>query len=93
MKYEVNVSRIGYASARFRVEAENEIEAKEKAIDQAGNYDFSEGDAEYECESVTPISEANEITNAPDEVERLAEAYNSLTCAEKDRFLRLTGNE
>lgn len=28
-----------------------------------------------------------------DEVERLAEAYNALTCAQKDEFLRLTGNE
>lgn len=28
-----------------------------------------------------------------DEVERLADAYNALTCAQKDEFLRLTGNE
>lgn len=28
-----------------------------------------------------------------DEVERLADAYNALTCAQKDKFLRLTGNE
>jgi len=55
MKYEVSITRIGYAHRRFEVEADSELEAQEKAIDMAGNYDFSEGDAEYECEGATPI--------------------------------------
>lgn len=56
MKYEVSITRIGYAHRRFEVEADSELEAQEKAIDMAGDYDFSEGDAEYECEDVTPIA-------------------------------------
>lgn len=51
-KYEVSVTRIGYAHTTIEVEAENELEAKEKAIEMAGNYDFSEHDADYECEGV-----------------------------------------
>jgi hypothetical protein len=56
MKYEVSITRIGYAHRFFEVEADSELEAQEKAIDMAGNYDFSEGDAEYECEGAMPIA-------------------------------------
>lgn len=56
MKYEVSITRIGYAHTRFEVEADSELEAQEKAMDMAGDYDFSEGDAEYECEGATPIA-------------------------------------
>lgn len=96
MKYDVLISRTGYSSRRFEVEAESATEAEEKAMDLAGDYEFVEGDAEYNCEGITPIEEpdADEDENDVDEeVERLAEAYNALTCAQKDKFLRLTGNE
>lgn len=96
MKYDVLISRTGYSSRRFEVEAENEMYAEELAMEMAGDYEFVEGDAEYNCESITPIEEpdADEDENDVDEeVERLAEAYNALTCAQKDEFLRLTGNE
>lgn len=56
-KYSVSITRIGYAHTTFEVEAENEADAQEKAMDQAGNYDFSEVDADYECEGVMPIGE------------------------------------
>lgn len=56
MKYEVSITRIGYAHRRLVVEADSELEAQEKAIDMAGNYDFSEGDAEYECDGAMPIA-------------------------------------
>lgn len=94
MKYDVLISRTGYSSRRFEVEAENETEAEEKAMDMAGDYEFREGDAEYNCEGVTLIEEqATDENDVDEEVERLAEAYNALTCAQKDEFLRLTGNE
>ena len=94
MKYDVLISRTGYSSRRFEVEAENETEAEEKAMDMAGDYEFGEGDAEYNCEGVTFIEEPDtDDDDVDDEVERLAEAYNALTCAQKDEFLRLTGNE
>lgn len=93
-KYDVLISRTGYSSRRFEVEAENETEAEEKAMDMAVDYEFSEGDAEYNCEGVTILDEPEpDEDDVDDEVERLAEAYNALTCAQKDEFLRLTGNE
>ena len=56
-KYEVSVTRIGYAHTTIEVEAESEEQAEQKAIDMAGNYDFSEHDADYECEGVTLLDE------------------------------------
>lgn len=56
-KYDVLISRTGYSSRRFEVEAENETEAEEKAMDMAVDYEFSEGDAEYNCEGVTILDE------------------------------------
>jgi hypothetical protein len=41
MKYEVSITRIGYSHRRFEVEAGSELEAQEKAMDMAGDYDFS----------------------------------------------------
>jgi hypothetical protein len=57
MKYDVMITRIGYSSRRFEVEADSELEAQEKALDMTGDYDFNEADAEYECESVLPIKQ------------------------------------
>ena len=54
-KYEVSVTRIGYAHTTIEVEAESEEQAEQKAIDMAGNYDFSEHDADYECNGVTIV--------------------------------------
>lgn len=56
MKYNVSITRIGYAHTNFEVEAESELEAQEKAMDMAGDCDFSECDADYECEGVTPLA-------------------------------------
>ena len=63
-KYSVSITRIGYAHTTFEVEAENEADAQEKAMDQAGDYDFSEGDADYECEGVTCLDVPEEQTQA-----------------------------
>lgn len=52
-KYSVDVCRIGYAYATIEVEAENETDAMELAVEQAGDYEFSEKDAEYSAEFVT----------------------------------------
>lgn len=46
--------------------------------------------ADYE---VVDVNEQDGEDDVDDEVERLAEAYNALTCAQKNDFLRLTGNE
>ena len=55
-KYSVSITRIGYAHRNIEVEADSELEAQEKAMDMAGDYDFSEGDADYECEGVMLLS-------------------------------------
>ncbi len=47
-KYVVNVLRIGYGSLDLEVEADNEDEAVEIALDNAGNELFSENHSEYE---------------------------------------------
>ena len=47
-KYVVNVLRIGYGSLDLEVEADNEDEAVEIALDNAGNESFVENLSEYE---------------------------------------------
>ena len=56
MKYNVSITRIGYAHTNFEVEADSELKAREKAMDMAGDCDFSEFDADYECEGITPMA-------------------------------------
>lgn len=51
-KYIVTVTRTSYSSRDIEVEATSELEAKEKAIDEAGDYEFSEKSADYEAENV-----------------------------------------
>lgn len=51
--FDVHVCRIGYAHRTFQIEADNEKEAKEKALDEAGNYEYSENSSDYEIESCT----------------------------------------
>lgn len=53
MKYIVDVCRVGYSYTTIEVEAENEEMAKEIAVDEAANYEFSEKDAEYSAEYVS----------------------------------------
>ena len=55
MKYKVEVTRISYSSQVFEVEADCEAEAQDAALDKACNTVFTEGDADYEIESVTKV--------------------------------------
>lgn len=48
MKYKVNMTRIGYANLDIEVEAATLEEAKELALDKAGDQLFSEHESEYE---------------------------------------------
>jgi hypothetical protein len=45
--YEVEVCRIGYGVRTITVKARNEVEAKELALEQAGDHAFSEHDSDY----------------------------------------------
>jgi len=52
-KFTVAVIRIGYACRDMEVEAANEEEAKEVALDHAGGESFSEHHSEYKVDHVT----------------------------------------
>ena len=47
-KYNVEVVRVSYSSKTFEISAENEEEAKSKAVDMAMDTDYS--GSEYDCE-------------------------------------------
>lgn len=52
-KYSVDIVRIGYGFHTVEVMATSHQEAREKAMYEAGNYEYSEKTAEYEVECVT----------------------------------------
>lgn len=51
MKYEVEITRISYATLTFGVEASSEEEAQDLAMDIAYNISFDEDTADYEIDS------------------------------------------
>jgi hypothetical protein len=51
-KYTVQVLRTAYAILEIEVEAKNQKEAKQKAVDEAGNMMYSEFDADYSIQSI-----------------------------------------
>jgi len=50
--FDVEVARVSYGFAVIRVVADNEDDAKDKALNLAGDYEYSEKSADYEVESV-----------------------------------------
>ena len=49
-RYKVHVIRTGYGHHDIEVDANSKKEAEKKALEQAGDYDFSEYDSDYEVE-------------------------------------------
>lgn len=47
-KYQINVTRIGYACRVIEVEAKSQEEAENLALEKAPNLEFSEHASEYE---------------------------------------------
>lgn len=45
--FNVAVTRIGYATKDFEVEADTQEEANEKALEAAGNHEFNEKESDY----------------------------------------------
>lgn len=60
MKYDVEITRISYATITFTVEASSEEEAKDLAMDEAYNTSFDEDTAEYEIDDVYESEEDEE---------------------------------
>lgn len=52
--FDVDLCRIGYGFASITVESSNEYEAQQKALDLAGNHEYSEKDAEYTLSNPVP---------------------------------------
>ena len=60
-EYEVNICRTSFAFANIRVKANSLDEATERALNEAGNHSYSEKDADYTVEGITPV-ETKEVT-------------------------------
>jgi hypothetical protein len=60
MKYEVEVTRISYSTVTFTVDAANEEEAKDLAMDEAYNTGFDEDTADYQIESCISVDDDDE---------------------------------
>ena len=61
--FSVSMCRIGYGHATFTVEARSDVEAREIALDKAGNYSYSEHSSEYKIDTVI---ETKELTSMKD---------------------------
>lgn len=59
LKWTVAVTRIGYGRGEIEIVADNEQEAREKALDIAGDFLYTEHTSEYEVEDVTGGSMAS----------------------------------
>ena len=56
-KFSVSVTRISYSTREIEVSATNRNEAKNKALDVAGSYEFTEHDAEYKTYGASEITD------------------------------------
>lgn len=63
-KFIVSMRRTGYAYRDIEVEAGDYKEARRKAYDEAGDYDYSEKSSEYKVEYVHQVEEENNESNA-----------------------------
>lgn len=53
MKHEIEVCRIGYGHKILTIEADTMKEAQERAIDEAGDHEFSETSSDYVVNDTT----------------------------------------
>lgn len=55
--FKVKVCRISYSFADIEIQANNQSEAEEKALDDAGEHDFCESDYEYKIENLNSLTD------------------------------------
>ena len=53
--FEVNVCRVGYGHATLRIAADDVRDARLRALDEAGDHEYSEAASEYTVEGVTRV--------------------------------------
>lgn len=51
-KFVIEVCRIGYGFHKFEIEAETKEQAEEIALNQAGDFEYSENSSKYEISTV-----------------------------------------
>ena len=56
-KFKVTVNRISYSSRDIEVVASNEEEAKQLALYEAGDYEYSERSAEYDADYIQRLTD------------------------------------
>lgn len=60
-KFKVKVIRIGYSATTLEIEADNEEQAKDLAIDEAGGHEFpGEHSSDYEADYVEKVDEGEQ---------------------------------
>jgi hypothetical protein len=62
MKFKVTVCRVAYAFNTVDVEADSAEEAKNIAVDEAGNHTYSEKNVEYEAHDVVEVDFVDRAT-------------------------------
>lgn len=55
--YEVEVRRTSSGMATFKVQAKDEVEAEQKAIEEACNHVYDSEDADYEVDMLEEVEE------------------------------------
>jgi hypothetical protein len=63
-KFTVPVVRIGYGFTNIEVEATNQEEAEQLALDEAGDHEYSEKSSEYEVEGTSAAEKATTLKMA-----------------------------
>lgn len=58
-KFRVDLVRIGYSHTTVEIEADDIFEARAIAGENAGNYDYTEKDADHQVGTATEIKENN----------------------------------
>lgn len=61
-KFSIPVVRIGYGFKTIEVEADSQEEAEELALDEAGDYEYSEKESQYEIENSPRPKTSGELT-------------------------------
>jgi len=87
-KFTISVCRTGYGHRDIEVEAESQAQAESLALDEAGDYDYSEHSSEYSLEGVTDSSGETAITPITISAENLEEVRGVIANA----FLKATGD-
>jgi len=90
--FEVEVCRISYAYHTITVEAETVQEARDLAVDEAGNHLYNEKHVDYEAQGVTEVIDLDEPVDSPEKpideliLQRIYNKLGEFTANDKDEY-------